>query len=87
MKTIVIWNELDAESKYFVVDGDYSDLDDVYINATICSDEEQNCLSELVYTEEGQLKVKIEDEFPKGVIFKCIEANEVFHVIQCGIIP
>lgn len=87
MKTIVIWNQIDAELKYFVIEGDYSDLDDVYINALTCNDEKQDRLTELVYGEEGELKVTMEKQFPRKVIFDCIREQEVFHIIQCGIIP
>lgn len=53
-KTVVIWNEFgELDLGWFVVDGDYTELDRVYINSSICDEDDQDKLNTLVYEDES----------------------------------
>lgn len=68
MKTIVIWDTCGVENlKFFILSGDKSHLDNVYLNA-YSDDAEQNKLQveldALVYGPDGCSMVNVLDEFP-----------------------
>lgn len=77
LKTIVIWEESDTPLKFFILDGDYRNLDDVHINS--CSDAElENELISVVY-DNCETKVAMLKKFPN--IFKQFPDTAV---IVCG---
>lgn len=68
MKTIVIWDQMGAEPiQFFILEGNKSHLDNVYLNA-YSDDFKQNDLIQeldsLVYGEDGFEKVEWLDRFP-----------------------
>jgi len=82
MKTVVIWDTMEADIKFFVLEGDYRHLDQVYLNS--CGEdqieEKQDELNDvLAYDEHGRPKVKMLDSFP-------LEEKPDF-VVVCGFIP
>lgn len=85
MKTIVIWDNIDAAIKYFVLDGDYRKLDKVYIGS---ADNEKlwTELSEIVYYEDGNEKIEMQDHFPITEILFVEDPSHIC-VISCGILP
>lgn len=84
MKTIVIWDEYDAEIKFFVLEGNYSHLDNVYINGLHSSERKQIELYNLVYDEDTDLpKIAMSKEFP---IEHCAK-RELLCVIVAGLVP
>lgn len=53
MKTVIIWNEFgERDLGWFIVDGDYSELDRVYINSAMCDEDDIDKLNNLVYGDE-----------------------------------
>jgi len=64
MKTIVIWDNCDADLKFFVAEGDFRHLNRKYINSMDTTDEEVDEINALVFKEDGQYKVEMSDEFP-----------------------
>jgi hypothetical protein len=81
MKTVVIWDQLDADLKFFVVDGDLGRFDKKYVNSPDISDEEQSELSSLVYGEDGAIKVELRSNFPTEEILQGAR------VIVAGFLP
>jgi hypothetical protein len=80
VKTIVIWDELEANLEFFVVDGDVSHLDGVYINHAGAKPELIDELSDLVYDQEGNPLVEFLVEFPTDI-------KNNFKVITAGFLP
>jgi len=79
MKTVLIYDQCGEDSiSYIVLSGDYSRFDQVYINT---EDPKADELSELLYDEEGNLKVKLRKKFP----YKAVNAGAKVYV--CGLIP
>ena len=77
MKTCFCFNDTsDLRVFFFVLEGDYSDLDDTFINADDCDETRQNQLNNLVYNEDGTYKV---DRF----IFP---PKEYDYFIHCGFV-
>ena len=64
MKTIVIWDECEADLKFFVAEGDLRHLDRTYMNSTDTTDEEMDEMNAMVFNEDGSTKVKMLTEFP-----------------------
>lgn len=74
MKTVMIYDQLDAELKFFVLEGDLTHLDGVYINQWIESDSKaerkkrdalQNELNTVIYDEtNGTFLHPVESKFP-----------------------
>ncbi|ARK86085.1 hypothetical protein [Burkholderia pseudomallei] len=64
-KTVVIWDECgQSPISFCVLDGDYSELDGIYINNAHQEAEDQDRLNDLIYGEEGQMKNEMLDSFP-----------------------
>lgn len=86
MKTIVIWNQFDYGVQYFVLDGDYSRFEGVFIGSTE-NQELQEELIKLLYTEDGVETGKIEflKKFPTDLFYK--ERLGTVIVIECGYLP
>jgi hypothetical protein len=64
MKTVVIWDSMGQDNvKFFIVEGDYSHLNNVYINSgeTEKEDELEALMS---YDNEGKTKHEMLSEFP-----------------------
>lgn len=81
-RTIVIWNEVGDELRFFVVDKDLSEFQDIYINIDYEDEQLTDKLNSLVYNEDGEYKVKMLRRFP----LEAIIPNETA-VITCGLIP
>lgn len=65
MKTVFIFDQQGLEPmKFFVVEGDYTHLNNIYIN----SEDDENKIDELYnilyYDEHGKFKVNLLDKFP-----------------------
>lgn len=65
MKTVFIFDQQGLEPmQFFVVEGDYTHLDNIYIN----SEDDENKIDELYnilyYDEHGKFKVNLLDKFP-----------------------
>jgi hypothetical protein len=90
MKTILIYDELDANLKFFVLDGDYSHLNKVYMNSVIegtakaqkAHDKLQRELEKLLYGKGGQIILPSTPEFPVDVL-----KREDSIVIVAGFLP
>lgn len=80
-KTVVIWDTVEAQIKFFVVDGDHRPLNGVYINDTNASNEQIDSLTSIVYNAEFYEKVKLLDEFPTD------EVQHGAYVIVAGFLP
>jgi len=75
MKTIFIYDQCCQEDiKFFVLDGDYSHLDKIYINESSDTEEEeqkQDELNALLFDpDNGQFKLLLIDSFPIDEINK-----------------
>ena len=77
MQTVLIYDQLDAELKFFVLDGDYSHLNGVYINQMVegtkakqkAADAKQDELTNLMYVKEtGELKHQFLTTFPTAAV-------------------
>lgn len=65
MKTVFIFDQLGLEPiKFFVVEGNYTSLDQIYINSSDDKDKVEKLFSILDYDEHGNCKVKLLDKFP-----------------------
>ena len=62
--TVVIWDNVGADLKFFVTDQNVAHLNNKYVNSVETTDEEVDQISELVYTESGEQKVPMTSEFP-----------------------
>lgn len=72
MKTLFLFEEVPEESYFFELEGDYSNLNDIYINSS--SDKEKvQLLSELVFTSDGIIKINKMKEPTKDwdIFIKC----------------
>lgn len=86
MRTAILFEEVNGEGiSFFVLDGDYSHLDKVYINAH--NDEEteikEDELNDLFYDEEGRFRFDRDTITLKDWV-KIASICE--HVIECGFI-
>jgi hypothetical protein len=63
MKTLIIWDEMDGEIEFVLLDGDYSHLNRVYCNAGKDEEKEEE-LYNLMYNEEGVFRHKVYAGFP-----------------------
>lgn len=82
MKTIIIWDQCGQDAlTFFVVDGDLSHLDKVYIND---NDDEAlvDELNNLVFDAEGQNKFKSYKKFPRKT-----SMNPATKIIVAGFAP
>lgn len=61
MKTLVLFEEIPEKSFFFVLEGDYRYLNNIYINASGDKEKAEE-LNSLVYTNEGLVKVDELDE-------------------------
>jgi len=91
-KTVIIWDELNADVVFFLVDGDHSHLNRVYINtyyddaeaATISKqafEARMDELNKLIYQEDGTYNHAELSEFPTDAVLKGAR------VIVAGFLP
>ena len=91
MKTVIIYDQLDAELNFVVIDKDVTHLNGVYINSCALDDEDedefeakQDELSALFYEENGkntELCNQLTTEFPVQAV------RDGAAVIVCGFLP
>lgn len=69
MKTAIVYFEVPEYVRYFVVDGDYSHLHEVYVNSVNSDEKLQQELNDLVYGSDGyvQLKMLTVQEFAQHI--------------------
>ena len=87
MKTIVIWDDLEANLIFFVLDGDYRKFDNIYINRVADNDDEemlQSDLVTLVYDETGSIQLDTMNEFPTWLLENF---PGEYCVITAGVLP
>ena len=82
VKTVMIYDQLDASIKFLVLDGDYKHLDGIYINASDQDEKLQDELSNLLYDpQNGQDRVTLLTEFPTQAV------RDGAEVIIAGFLP
>jgi hypothetical protein len=82
MNTIIIFSDFQNSPVFFVVDGDYSHLNEVYINEATDNPELQDELSGLIDGLEAL------EDFPVDLFYQEYRENsESIKVITCGFIP
>lgn len=79
MKTVFIYELIPEELKFFVVDGNYSELNNVYINEVRQDEVKTQILHDLIYDDEGNVLVEYSNDFPIDIV-----KNEDCIVIRCG---
>lgn len=80
MNTIVIWDIIEDAIRFFNLEGDFTHLNGVYINSAQ-DQEKQDELNLIVYNEEGNHRVHMQQDFP----YQCFEPGKT-KVIVCGFI-
>jgi hypothetical protein len=80
MKTLILWNDYETEPVFFLLDGNYSIFDGVYIGAGE-NEELETDLAELMLTDNGNLRTShlIGRTFEFGIEFD--------YMIHCGCVP
>jgi hypothetical protein len=82
IKTIVIWDQIGQDDiKFAILDGDYSELDGVYINNSLQEPDDVNRLSDLIYDDSGREIAAFVDKFPVELV------KEGAVVIVAGFLP
>lgn len=56
MKTLIIYNSIEEELQYFIVEGDFSRFNGVCINSTIPHNHIKECIDWLYHPETGNFK-------------------------------
>jgi hypothetical protein len=90
MKTIVIWDDCQANLRFFVVPYNCSHLNGKYVNSTGCSDGEEAEITEM--TMDGDIPKPMLDEFPLNEFQYMADDGHICHdtevkVIVCGFLP
>lgn len=81
-QTVIIWDELNADLVFFVVDGDYTKLNKVYINTADGDEKLMDELNELIYVQEsGKFANEELNEFPVNAVLNGAK------VIVAGFLP
>jgi hypothetical protein len=81
-RTLFLYNEFEGLVKFFILEGNYSHLDDVLLNEAVEDAEDiklQDELNTILFESDGKLKVTLLDKFPLGENFN--------HVVNVGFIP
>lgn len=84
MRTVVIWDELEARICFFVVDEDWRRFDQKYVNSMGSSREENDLIAELdklTFDEDGNFRHQRLLEFPVE------EVRAGAFVVACGSLP
>lgn len=81
MKSAIVWNEFE-ELKYAVVDGDWTEFQDIYINGVDDNQELQDKLSSKVYNQDGKTIIDFCTiyDFANAIRLGAV-------VVECGFIP
>ena len=61
MKTLIIYNNLEEELKYFIVEGDFSRFDGITFNTSLSDKLESEC-SEWLWDSKGNLKHEMSND-------------------------
>lgn len=69
MKTLVIYNTFDELAKFRIVVGDFRHLDKLVINAGDITDDQQDQLDRLFFTERYKIHPDFSEDFPIGQHF------------------
>ena len=81
-KTVVIWDTVDADIKFFVVNRDISHLNHKYVNSADNTEEEDMEISMLAYDKDsGAPIVEMLSEFPVAYVLAGAK------VVVCGFLP
>lgn len=80
-KTVVIWDECDANVRFCVVDQDLSRLNGLYMNSDDISNEDFDSIHNIMYNEDGSYKVALTHAFPVDAV------KAGAKVIVCGCLP
>jgi hypothetical protein len=81
-KTVVIWDQIGCDDiKFAILDGDYSELDGIYINNSMQEPEDVERLSNLIYDDNGNEIATFVEKFPVDLV----KAGAV--VIVAGFLP
>jgi hypothetical protein len=82
-KTVIIFDNCGvAPLKFFVVEGDYLDLNNIYINeASSKTQKKQTKLEKLIYNKDGSYKLEVLESFPIN------EIKKGARVIVAGFLP
>ncbi len=81
-KTVMIFDQCGQEPiEFYVLDGDYTHLDGVYINSTATKPKLDRELTKLMYDTEGKRKMKHLLTFPHKAVVNGAK------VIVCGFYP
>jgi len=81
MKTIFIYDQCgQATVSFFVLEGDYRHLNNVYVNSLEDEDKQQEILN-LIYNEEGTVNVEMLQNFPVE------EMRQPCYVVVVGFLP
>lgn len=81
-KTVLIYDQCGLEPiKFYVLEGDYTHLNHVYINGSEDDEAKADELSSLMYGKDGQVKLKAKKGFP----YKAVKAGAA--VIVAGFLP
>lgn len=81
MKTVVIWDELSADIRFFIHDNDLTHLNGKYVNDTNCPKLQGEQICDLVYDEYGNYKVNLLPNFPAD------EVRAGAKVVVMGFLP
>jgi len=81
MKTVFIWDELQGELQFFVVEGDFRHLNNTYINSVEDEDKQDELNKILAYDNEGKPEVTMLTEFPIQ------EVKDGAYVVVAGFLP
>ena len=85
MKTVIIFDDCEANIRFFVVTGSFAHLDGKYINGN-ATDEEVDQINKLVYDEEYRYLPSVE-HWPAAEVADALNNHGGFEVIVCGFIP
>jgi hypothetical protein len=81
-KTVVIWDQIGQDDiKFAILDGDYSELDGVYINNSMQDPEDTDRLGSLIYDDNGKEIATFVAKFPVDLV------KEGAIVIVAGFLP
>lgn len=82
MNTIIIFSDFQNSPVFFVVEGDYSHLNEVYINEASATPQLQDELNDVIEGLEHSV------DFPVSLFYSEYNENpESIKVITCGFIP
>lgn len=81
MRTVIIWDQCgEALLSWFVVDGDYSELNGVYVNEYGVNEKKEEKLNRLCWPDEDGFA------FDRSEDFNAMPRDDV-KIIVCGIVP